>query len=72
MLISYGTKDPGAPFNDYLHLESIRLEKSNFSYLDYIGWEHNYFGFKDNGEVNYDEYNWDKVGLDWLKWLNEN
>ncbi len=71
VLVSYGTKDVATPFNDYLHLETISANKSNFTFNAYIGWEHNYFGFHENGEVNYEEFNWTKVGKDWKEWLGE-
>ncbi|RYE23043.1 MAG: hypothetical protein EOP42_23710 [Sphingobacteriaceae bacterium] len=69
VLVSYGTKDYGAPFNNFLRLETIRLKKNNFTYNAYWGLEHNFFGFNKDGSVNYNVYNWDKVGLDWLQWL---
>ncbi len=72
VLVSYGTKDWCAPFNDYLRVEAIRKHKSNFSFNAYIGTEHNYFPLKNNGEINYDIFNWDKVAYDWLVWLRKN
>lgn len=71
MLVSYGTKDSGCPFDDYLRVETIRENKINFTFKAYIGTEHNYFPLKANGEINYDIFNWDKVANDWQKWLNE-
>lgn len=70
VLVCYGTKDAGAaPFNDYLRLEMIRQHKNNFTFKAYIGTEHNYFGVNSDGTINYDAFNWNKVGLDWLHWL---
>jgi len=71
VLIAFGTKDYGAPFNNFLRLEMIRLKKTNFTYNAYFELEHNFFGFKKDGSVNYDIYNWDKVGLDWQHWLQQ-
>jgi len=71
VLVTFGTKDYGAPFNNFLRLEMIRLKKTNFTYNAYFGLEHNFFGFNKNGSVNYDIYNWDKVGLDWQHWLQQ-
>lgn len=71
VLITFGTKDDGAPFNNFLRLETIRLKKTNFTYNTYFGLEHNFFGFKKDGSINYDVYNWDKVGLDWQHWLQQ-
>ncbi|MFN9798383.1 MAG: hypothetical protein ACK54P_00055, partial [Bacteroidota bacterium] len=57
------------PFNDLLRAELIRKEKSNFTFQSYVGLDHNYFGMKETGEVDYDQYNWDHVAADWLAWL---
>ncbi|MEO1655554.1 MAG: hypothetical protein AAFU64_18575 [Bacteroidota bacterium] len=51
-LISYGTKDNGAPFNDYLQVESIRQGKKYLSFKAYIGTEHNYFPVRADGTPN--------------------
>lgn len=69
VLVCYGTKDNNAPYNDYLQIEMIRQKRNNFSFKAYVGLDHNYFGFKPNGEINYDDFNWDKIALDWYNWL---
>lgn len=69
VMVSYGTKDVAAPFNDYLRVEMIRQHKNNFTFLALAGLEHNYFGLTDKGEIDYDNYNWDKVADQWLEWL---
>ena len=69
VLVSYGTKDVGAPFNDFLHVEMIRQKKRNFTFKAYIGTEHNYFPLTEDNQPNYDIYNWNKVAYDWLEWL---
>jgi pimeloyl-ACP methyl ester carboxylesterase len=69
VLISYGTKDAGSPYNDYLRVESITQKKTNFTFKAYIGTEHNYFPVKPNGQIDYDTFNWDKVADDWRSWL---
>ena len=71
-LVSYGTKDWCAPFNDFLRVEAIRQKRSNFTFNTYIGTEHNYFPLMEDNKPNYDIFNWDIVANDWLKWLNEN
>jgi hypothetical protein len=71
-LISYGTYDNSALLNDYLRTEIIRKRKTNFTFNAYIGLDHNFFGMKETGEVDYDNFNWDKVALDWEKWLGIN
>jgi dienelactone hydrolase len=69
VLITYGTKDYGSPFNDYFRTEMIRQKKKNFTFKAYIGVEHNFFPLKTNGETNFDIFNWDKVAEDWRNWL---
>lgn len=69
VLVTYGTRDYGVPFNDYLRLETIRRKKRNFTFKAYIGVEHNYFGFDKEGKVDYDKFGWDQVALDWQAWL---
>ena len=71
VLICYGTKDIGTPFNDYFRVEMIRQKKKNFTFNAYIGLEHNFFSLKTNGDTNYDIFNWDKVADDWRRWLKE-
>jgi dienelactone hydrolase len=73
VLVTYGTKDNGsAPFDDYMRLEMIRRKKTNFTFKAYLGTEHNFFGFKPTGQIDYDKYNWDTVAMDWLAWLRKN
>ncbi len=71
VLVSYGTKDWSAPFNDYLRVDFIRNGKDNFTFQPYVGTEHNFFPLTNDNKPNYDIFNWDKVANDWLKWLNE-
>ncbi len=72
VLISYGTKDWSTPYNDLFYIESIRKQSTNITFLPYIGLEHNYFPVNEKLEPNQEIYNWENVGKDWLKWLNEN
>lgn len=69
VLICYGTKDWCTPFNDFFRVDVIRKRKRNFSFLTYIGTEHNYFPLWPDGKPNYEIFNWDKVVKDWLEWL---
>lgn len=69
VLVSYGSKDAVAPFDEYLRVETIRQKKKNFSFLVYQGTEHNYFPVSANGNIDYDIFNWDKVAADWKNWL---
>jgi len=72
VLVSYGTKDWSAPFNDYMRVKFIKEKKINFTFQSYVGTEHNFFPLKEDNKPNYDTFNWNKVADDWLKWLNEN
>jgi dienelactone hydrolase len=67
VFVGYGTRDAGAAANDYLRLEAIRLHKANFTFRPYLGREHNFFSFK-NGKVNNDDWYWEHVGEDFLRW----
>lgn len=67
LFIGYGTRDAAVVANDYLRLEAIRLHKTNLTFRAYVGREHNFFGFK-AGQVNYDDFYWDRVGQDFLRW----
>jgi len=72
VLISYGTKDWSAPFNDFMRADFIRRGKSNVTFQAYVGTEHNFFPLTADNRPNYDIFNWDKVADDWLQWLNKN
>ncbi|MBC5774804.1 dienelactone hydrolase family protein [Pontibacter sp. KCTC 32443] len=71
VLVAYGTEDIAAPFFDYMHLEAIRNKKKNFTFLPYVGREHNFFGLDESGKVNYDDFGWDSVAQDWKEWLKK-
>lgn len=72
VLVTYGTKDWSAPFNDYLHVEIIRKEKKNFTFKSYVGTEHNFFPVDEKYVPDYNVQNWKKVGEDWYQWLIKN
>lgn len=67
LFVGYGTRDAAVVANDYLRVEAIRLHKTNFTFRAYVGREHNFFGFK-AGQVNYDDFYWDRVGQEFLRW----
>ncbi|MBB6610927.1 dienelactone hydrolase family protein [Pontibacter sp. Tf4] len=71
VLVVYGTKDIAAPFFDYMRLDAIRNKKQNITFRPYVGREHNFFGFNENGKVNYDDFGWDTVAQDWKAWLEK-
>jgi hypothetical protein len=72
VLICYGTKDWSASYNDMFQVEAIRRGIKNISFIPYIGLEHNYFPVDEKRQPNYESYNWENVGKDWVKWLNTN
>ena len=72
VLISYGTKDWSVSFNDLFQMEAIREKKENFLFSSYLNLEHNYFPMNENGTVNQEVYNWDKIAGDWMQWLVKN
>jgi dienelactone hydrolase len=72
VLVSYGTKDWSAPFNDYMQADMIRKGKQNFTFNAYVGMEHNFFALKPDGKPDYETNNWTRVANDWLNWLNKN
>jgi hypothetical protein len=53
-------------------VEILNQQKNNFTFKAYAGLDHNYFGIKETGEIDYEKFNWDKVAADWLNWLNSN
>lgn len=70
VLVSYGTKDWSASFNDLFQIEAIREKKNNYTFKSYLNLEHNYFPINNDGTVNQEIYNWDRIAADWLKWLH--
>ena len=72
VLVTYGTKDESAPFNDFLHVNIIAKGKSNFTFNAYVGTDHNFYPLTADNKPNFNIYNWNKVSDDWLQWLNEN
>ena len=68
VLVCYGTRDISSPFNDYLRAEMIRQRKANFTFKAYIGLEHNFFPIMPTGQIDHDQFNWDDVANDWLRW----
>lgn len=72
ILITYGTKDWNAPYNDLLQIESIQSNLKNLTFKPYFDVEHNFFPVNENREPNYEVYNWENVGKDWKIWLDKN
>jgi hypothetical protein len=71
ILVTYGTKDWSAPFNDFMRVDFIRKKKVNYTFQPYVGTEHNFFPLNKNNEPNYTIFNWDKVAEGWLNWINK-
>lgn len=71
VLIAYGSVDYSAPFNDYFRVWCMHHRKTNFSFACYTGLEHNFFGVAENGQPDYNQFNWNKVAADWSSWLEK-
>ena len=71
VLVVYGTKDYSSIFNDFLRVDVIRKHKTNFTFIPKIGLEHNFFGVKENGEIDYGKDNWTKIASEWQLWLEK-
>ncbi len=69
VLVTYGTRDANNLLNEYLRIKTIEYQLENYSFIPYSGKEHNYFDLKEDGEVDYETYNWPTVGKDWMNWL---
>jgi len=73
VLVTYGTKDWSAPFNDYLRVETIREGKTNFTFKPFVGTEHNFFPVDAQNRADYQAGGqWNKVVETWLSWLDNN
>lgn len=72
ILITYGTKDWNAPYNDMFYVETIRKKIKNITFIPFPGLEHNYFPVNEKMEPNHEIYNWETVGKEWAKWLTAN
>ncbi|MEL6558089.1 MAG: alpha/beta hydrolase [Bacteroidota bacterium] len=68
ILVTYGTKDESAIFNDLLRIEAIKRRKRNISFIPVVGTEHNFFPVAEDGSVNRNVFNWDKVAKQWFDW----
>lgn len=71
ILVTYGSEDTAAGYNDLFQIEVIRDQKKNVDFISYFGLEHNFFAVNEKNEPIYEMENWDKVANDWLVWLNE-
>lgn len=71
VLVTYGTKDWSSPYNDVLRVNTMRQNKTNFTFKAYVGTEHGFFPLTADNKPDYNIFNWDNVANDWLKWLNE-
>ncbi|MEM6299870.1 MAG: hypothetical protein AAF740_14375, partial [Bacteroidota bacterium] len=71
VLISYGTKDESAPYQDLFRLEVIRERLSHITFLPYVGLGHSYqLKVKPEDENQKIDYLEEVIG-DWLYWLKE-
>jgi hypothetical protein len=69
VLVVWGSEDVIAPFNELLRKKVKQQKKGNFTFLEFAGLAHNYFGLTPEGEIDYDTYHWDRIAESWLEWL---
>ncbi|MCL9804254.1 dienelactone hydrolase family protein [Flavobacterium amniphilum] len=72
ILITYGSEDAAAIYNDLFQVEVIREQKKNIEFIAYPGLEHNFFPLNEKSEPIYEIEKWDNIANDWLIWLNKN
>ncbi|MGV9003895.1 hypothetical protein [Flavobacterium sp.] len=72
ILITYGSKDWSAPFNNMFYLETITNKLKNITVIPYSNLDHNFFPVNEKLEPNYEIYNWENVGKDWINWITKN
>lgn len=68
LFIGYGTRDKAVLSDDYLRLEAIRQPKTNFTFREYAGREHNFYRLGADGQPDYAEDYWPVVGRQFLRW----
>ena len=64
VLISFGTKDEAAPFNDMFHVETIKDKKQNFTFQAEVGLNHYYQSQDGMDKVP-------EVVNAWMKWISK-
>jgi len=72
LYVAYGTADLGARTCDMLPLEFMKAAKSNLTHKAYPGWEHNFFGTDEEGNIDYGAFHWEEVMKAFMKWVQEN
>ena len=65
ILVSFGTFDEAAPFNDMFHIEVISERIQNIDFKEYVGKDHYYVSSEGEDHL-------DTVMSDWKEWLQEN
>jgi len=70
IFFGYGTRDESVLLMDYLRIQVIEAQKSNYLFKSYFRLEHNFFGLDKEGRINYEDYRFDKVASDFFEWLN--
>ena len=65
VLISFGTQDEAAPFNDMFHIEVIKDRNTNIQFKSYLGLDHYYQSTSEQDFIP-------MIVKDWLDWLDAN
>lgn len=66
--IAFGSKDPTSNYCDLLPLYFIEKHKNNLTMKRYSNLEHNFFPFKEDGSVDYQNGQWKSVMNVFLNW----
>jgi hypothetical protein len=66
--IAFGSKDPTSNYCDLLPLYFIEKQKNNLTMKRYSNLEHNFFPFKEDGSIDYQNGQWKSVMNVFLNW----
>ncbi|BDD03720.1 hypothetical protein [Aureibacter tunicatorum] len=67
--VVFGTSDIVSDDCDYLPLDFIAAGKKNLTIKRYFNMEHNYFELDENGDRDYDKFNWPKMMDGFWSWV---
>ncbi len=65
---AYGTKDPKSEGMILIPYEFYKHNKNNLKFMPYDDMDHSFFGVNNDGSINYEKNNFDKIIQDILIW----
>jgi pimeloyl-ACP methyl ester carboxylesterase len=68
LYVVYGTEDIASVFCDLLPIYFTREQKTNLTFVPYLGLEHNFFEVGLDGNPNYTKGHWQQVMDEFIKW----